>query len=122
MAPRDHRQRRPDHDTGPSGITVDELIDQIFPFLDDLLTRIEGEEFTTNDLIDLMLSLPDGVATYERALLSWGESDRHSKMVLHGQVIPGALRRSQHVEWTGYAHGENDEWGVPAWWRLVKSS
>jgi hypothetical protein len=40
-------------------------------------------------------------------------------MVVHGQAIPGAMRRSKRVEWTGYAYGENDEFGVPAWWRLT---
>jgi hypothetical protein len=120
MAPKDHRRQRPDHDTGPNGITVDELIDGLFPFVDGLLERLDGEEFTTNDFIDLMLSLPDGVAIYEQALMHWGESERHSKMVVHGQAIPGAMRRSSHVDWTGYAHGEDDQYGVPAWWRLVR--
>jgi hypothetical protein len=114
------RPRR-DHDTGPNGVTVDDLIDHMAPFIDDLLQRIDGEEFTTNDFVDIMLSTPDGVALYERALITWGENDRQSKMVIHGQVIPGAMRRSSHVEWTGYAYGENDEFGIPAWWRLTSA-
>jgi hypothetical protein len=40
-------------------------------------------------------------------------------MVIHGQVIPGAMRKSRKVEWAGYAHGEADEFSVPAWWRLI---
>ncbi len=110
---------RRDHDTGPNGITVDDLIDELFPVVDNLLQRIEGDEFTTNDFVELLLATPEGAAAYEQALFHWGESERHSKLVIHGQAIPGALRRSTHVEWTGYAHGENDEFGVPAWWRLT---
>lgn len=112
------RPRR-DHDTGPNGVTVDDLIEQMAPFIDDLLQRIDGEEFTTNDFVDILLSIPEGVSLYERALMTWGENDRQSKMVIHGQVIPGAMRKSSHVEWTGYAYGENDEFGIPAWWRLT---
>jgi hypothetical protein len=41
-------------------------------------------------------------------------------MVLHGQIVPGALRRSDLVEWNGFAHGEADEFSVPAWWRMVR--
>ena len=55
-------------------------------------------------------------------LRRWGEADEHmSKMVIHGQVIPGILRRSPTVEWAGFAHGEPDPYGVPAWWRLRES-
>ena len=48
----------------------------------------------------------------------WGESEHYAKMVVHGQVIPAILRRSERLEWTGFAHGEDDPYGVPAWWRL----
>jgi hypothetical protein len=40
-------------------------------------------------------------------------------MVVHGQVIPLILRASPLVEWAGFAHGEPDEFAVPAVWRLV---
>jgi hypothetical protein len=40
-------------------------------------------------------------------------------MVVHGQVIPAALRQSGLVEWIGFAHGEDDPYGVPARWRLL---
>jgi hypothetical protein len=53
-------------------------------------------------------------------MVRWGEKPRESKMVIHGQVIPGALRRSDKVEWTGFAHDEVDEFAVPAWWKLVR--
>lgn len=110
------------HDTGPNGVTVDDLVERIFPYVEELLRRIDGEEFTTNDFITLMLQVPETEAAYEASIRAWGEDRRHSKMVLHGQVIPGALRRSRLVEWNGFAHGEADEFSVPAWWRFVGPS
>lgn len=112
MAPRNH-------DTGPNGVTVDQLVDRIFPVIEDLLGQIAGDEFTTTDFIRLMQSVPATAEAYDQALVAWGEQERHSKMVIHGQVIPGALRRSNMVEWQGFAHGEADEYAVPAWWKLA---
>jgi hypothetical protein len=112
MAPRNH-------DTGPSGVTVDELVDQIFPVIDDLLGQIQGDEFTTTDFIELMQSVPGTAEAYSQVIVAWGEQERQSKMVIHGQVIPAALRRSTRVEWAGFAHGIEDEYAVPAWWKLV---
>ncbi len=112
MAPRNH-------DTGPTGVTVDQLVDRIFPVIDDLLDRIDGDEFTTTDFIALMHAVPGAAKAYGEALVAWGEQERPSKMVIHGQVIPGALRRSNKVEWIGFAHGEVDEYAVPAWWKLM---
>ncbi len=110
---------RRNHDTGPSGVTVDQLTDELFPVIDDLLGQLEGDEFTTVEFIDLMLSVEPAAIAYHDALARWGEPERPSKMVLHGQVIPAALRRSRRVEWRGYAHGEADAYAVPAWWKLV---
>lgn len=107
------------HDTGPNGVTVDDLIEKMFPFIEDLLQRIDGDEFTTNDFIDLMLQVPETAAAYEASGRAWGEQRRQTKMVLHGQVVPGALRKSSLVEWIGFAHGEADEFSVPGWWRLT---
>jgi hypothetical protein len=45
-----------------------------------------------------------------------------SKMVLHGQVIPGVLRRMPNVEWAGFAHEATDEYAIAAWWRLRDAS
>jgi len=112
MAPRSH-------DTGPNGVTVDQLVDRMFPVIDELLGQIAGDEFTTTDFIHLMQSVPAAAEAYDQALVAWGEQERHSKMVIHGQVIPGALRRSNKVEWQGFAHGEVDDYGVPAWWKLT---
>jgi hypothetical protein len=112
MAPRDH-------DTGPSGVTVEQLIDRIFPIVEDLLGRIDGDEFTTADFIELMQAVPGPAEAYADVVAAWGEQERPAKMVIHGQVIPGALRKSSRVEWAGFAHGEEDEYAVPAWWRLT---
>lgn len=106
------------HDTGPNGVTVDELIEKMLPFVEELLRRIDGEEFTTNDFIGLMLQVPETAAAYEAGMRAWGENRQQSKMVLHGQIIPGALRKSDMVQWNGFAHGEADEFSVPAWWRI----
>lgn len=110
---------RRDHDTGPNGVTVDQLVDQIFPIVDDLLAQVDADEFTTSAFIELMLGVPGPSEAYQLALTAWGEGERESKMVIHGQIIPNALRRSTRVEWIGFAHGEADEFAVPAWWRLV---
>lgn len=110
------------HDTGPNGVTVDELIEKMLPFVEELLRRIDGEEFTTNDFIGLMLQVPETAAAYESGIRAWGENRRQSKMVLHGQIIPGALRKSDMVQWNGFAHGEADEFSVPAWWRIKAPS
>lgn len=113
---------RRNHDTGPSGVTVDQLTDELFPVIDELLSQLEGDEFTTTEFIDLMLSVETAAVAYHTALARWGEQERPSKMVLHGQVIPAALRRSSRVEWQGYAHGEADDYAVPAWWKLVSAA
>jgi hypothetical protein len=99
---------------------VDQLTDDLFPLVDDLLARIAGaEEFTTRQFIELLRSEPPGASAYDEAIRRWGESPRHSRMVIHGQVIPAALRRSSRVEWAGFAYGEPDEDAIPAWWRLT---
>lgn len=97
---------------------VDELMDFLFPVIVDLLQRLDGDEFTTVQFIALMQSDPHANEAYREALRRWGENEHSSKMVIHGQVIPGVLRRSELVDWNGYAHGENDVYAVPAWWSL----
>lgn len=98
---------------------VDELIAFLAPTVEGILQRLEGDEFTTSQFIAVLRTDPAGAAAYDEALRRWGEGDRLAKMVVHGQVIPQALRRSPLVEWTGYAHGEDDPYAVPAWWRLL---
>jgi hypothetical protein len=98
---------------------VDELMDFLAPVVSDILDRIDADEFTTTQFIDLLRSDPDAGAAYEEAVTRWGESEHYAKMVIHGQVIPGVLRRSPQVEWAGYAHGEQDPYAVPAWWSVT---
>ena len=97
---------------------VDAIVDFISPAIADLLSRLEGEEFTTGQFIEVMLSDPASAAAYAEALDRWGEGERYARMVIHGQVIPAAMRRSGRVEWAGFAHGEVDPYAVPALWRL----
>lgn len=98
---------------------VDAIIAFLGPTIDDVLSRIEGDEFTTTEFIELLQSDPGANAAYMEALRRWGEGDRYAKMVVHGQVIPGILRRSTLVEWLGFAHGVDDAYAVPARWRIV---
>jgi hypothetical protein len=100
---------------------VDDVTAFLAPTIDDILSRIEGDEFTTTEFIALLQSDPEANAAYLEALRRWGEGDRAAKMVVHGQVIPGVLRRSNMVEWIGFAHGEDDPYAVPGRWRLVSA-
>ncbi len=110
-APREPALDRPDR--------VDAIMAFLAPTLDDILSRIEGDEFTTTEFIALVQSDPDANAAYLEALRRWGEGERSAKMVVHGQVVPGILRRSNLVEWIGFAHGEDDPYAVPGRWRLI---
>ena len=98
---------------------VDAITNFLAPTIDDILSRIDGDEFTTTEFIALLLSDPDANAAYLEALRLWGEGERAAKMVIHGQVVPGILRRSPLVEWLGFAHGEDDPYAVPGRWRLL---
>jgi hypothetical protein len=108
--PREPALDRPDR--------VDAISDFLGPTIDDILSRIEGDEFTTTEFIALLQSDPEANAAYLEALRRWGEGERSAKMVVHGQVIPGILRRSNLVEWLGFAHGEDDPYAVPGRWGL----
>jgi hypothetical protein len=101
---------------------IEELVVYLTPVVTGVLERLEGDEFTTAQFVEVLLSDPEAAVNYEAALKRWGESEHYAKMVVHGQVIPAILRRSPLVEWAGYAHGEEDEYAVPAWWRLRPAS
>jgi hypothetical protein len=98
---------------------VDVIMAFLSPVLEEILSRLEGDEFTTPEFIALLEEDAAASAAYREALRRWGEGERYAKMVIHGQVIPGILRRSQRVEWLGFAYGEEDPFGVPARWRLL---
>lgn len=97
---------------------VDELIVFLTPYIGDLLDRVEADEFTTTQFIEVMQLDPQTELAYQQALAEWGENPNNSRMVVHGQVIPAAMRATGKVEWIGFAHEEEDPWAVPAWWRL----
>jgi hypothetical protein len=99
---------------------VEELIQFLRPSLFDVLDRLDAEEFTTAQFIEVLQIDPTAKAAYEEALRRWGEDTHVSKLVVHGQVIPGVLRQSTRVEWAGFAHGEPDPYAVPAWWRVIR--
>ena len=101
---------------------VDELIELLTPAAVDILERIDADQFTTVQFIEVLQTDPEAKAAYDEALARWGENETYSKMVIHGQVIPGILRRSPLVEWSGYAHGEPDPFAVPAWWTKKEGS
>ncbi len=96
---------------------IDELIDFMSPSLIDVLERIDADEFSTVQFIEVLQTDPNAEAAYREALTRWSQDETYAKMVVHGQVIPAVLRRSNLVEWSGYAHGEHDPYAVPAWWR-----
>ena len=100
--------------------SVDELIEFMAPAVEAILARVDVAEFTTPDFIDAFRSDPTAEAVYQEALRRWGEDDRSSKLVIHGQVIPGVLRQSEQVRWAGFAHEIEDEYAVPAWWALTR--
>jgi hypothetical protein len=97
---------------------VDALIEFLAPVVDAIVRRLEGDEFTTVEFIEILQSEPVARDAYDEALRRWGEGERYAKMVVHGQVVPAALRRTNRVEWIGFAHGEADPYAVPARWRL----
>jgi hypothetical protein len=100
--------------------TIEELIDFVEPYIDPIIERINVDEFTTIEFIQALNMDPETAEVYAETLARWPERDPHlAKLVVHGQVIPQALRRSRLVEWAGYAYGEEDPFGVPAWWRKL---
>ena len=107
-----------DHRTGGAAVSVEALIAEVTPAVEWLLAQIQPGEFTTPEFIEFMQTIPRTKEVYDNAVARWGEEERQSKMVVHGQVIPAILRHSPLVEWAGYAHDLQDEYAVPAWWRI----
>lgn len=108
----------------PSGDPLDEVIDFLEPFVTPIIERIDADEFTTVEFVAALHMDPPAKLAYEDAISHyWGDDDPElAKMVLHGQIIPALLRRSGQVEWAGFAHGEDDSYGVPAWWKRVDAA
>jgi hypothetical protein len=102
---------------------IEALIAFIAPQIAPLIERINVDEFTTVEFIDVMQLDPDAKRVYDEAVERWPERDPElAKLVIHGQVIPQLLRRSGLVEWAGFAYGERDPYGVPAWWKKTSST
>jgi hypothetical protein len=110
-SPREPALDRPDR--------VDAIVEFLGPTIENVLSRLDGDEFTTTEFIEVLTSDPMADAAYREAIRQWGEGERYAMMVIHGQVIPGILRRSNRVEWLGFAHGVEDPYAVPARWRLL---
>jgi hypothetical protein len=108
-----------DHRGGGTSVSVEEMIAELTPAVEWLLKQISPGDFTTTDFIELLQSVDRSGDAYKEAIARWGEGERQSKMVIHGQVIPAILRHSPLVEWVGYAHELEDQYAVPAWWRVV---
>lgn len=97
---------------------IEQVIAYLAPYIAPIVRRINVDEFTTLDFIEAMQMDEPTRLAYEEALRRWPERDeRLAKMVVHGQVVPVLLRETGLVEWAGYAHGLDDPYAVPAWWR-----
>ncbi|HLI50954.1 MAG TPA: hypothetical protein VKU87_04110 [Thermomicrobiaceae bacterium] len=101
-----------------TGEPLDDIVDFLEPFIGPLIERINVEEFTTVEFIEAMQLDEPTRQAYEAAVRHWPERDEfRAKMVIHGQAIPLLLRQSGLVDWAGFAHGEPDQYAIPAWWR-----
>jgi hypothetical protein len=107
----------------PTESRIHEIVAYLHPYIDPIIERINVGEFTTVEFIDAMQMDEPVRLAYEQALRQWIEPGEHrAKTVIHGQVIPILLRNSALVEWAGFAHGEDDPYAVPAWWRKTTPS
>jgi hypothetical protein len=103
----------------------DEAYTILGPVVDTAIDSAQARRFSTKGLIDFIRSVPDGDAAYLSAIASIVDeagSEHMARMVIHGQVIPGLLRRSPRVRFAGFVHGnpnEDDGFAVPSWWRKV---
>ena len=70
------------------------------PHIGRLIERIDVDEFTTVEFIEV-LQLEEAARTaYQSALDRWPpRNQRLAHMIVHGQVIPQLLRESRLVEW-----------------------
>lgn len=93
------------------------------PYIAPIIERINVDEFTTAEFVQALNMDPQTAAVYNEAIERWHEhDDQAAKLVIHGQVIPQLLRSSGMVEWSGYAYGHEDPYGVPAWWKKIEST
>lgn len=104
----------------PTETRIQEITALLRPYIAPIVERINVEEFTTVEFIEAMQLDTETREAYENAISRWIEpGEFRAKTVIHGQVIPLLLRETGMVEWAGFAHGEEDPYAVPAWWRKV---
>lgn len=109
--------------TSPTENRIQEITEMLRPYVAPIIDRINVDEFTTVEFIEAMQMDPETNEMYQEAIRRWIEpGEFRAKTVIHGQVIPILLRQSGKVEWAGFAHGESDEYAVPAWWRKLEST
>ncbi|HZT05680.1 MAG TPA: hypothetical protein VFC51_01500 [Chloroflexota bacterium] len=103
----------------------EEAITILEPHVADAIGRVVGNRFSTKALIEALRAGEAGGRAYEQAIASIRDeagSEHMAKLVIHGQVIPGLLRRSPMVRFAGFIPGnpdEDDGFAVPSWWRKV---
>lgn len=91
------------------------------PCIASVASRINVDEFTTAEFVEACQQDTGCQGAYREAVKLWPEEDETlAKMVIHGQIIPELLRATGLVEWAGYAHGEADDYAIPAWWRRIE--
>lgn len=109
--------------TSPTEARMQEITIMLKPHVAPIVERINVEEFTTVEFVEAMQLDPETKAAYDHAVERWVEpGEFRAKAVIHGQVIPLLLRETGLVEWAGFAHGEKDDFAVPAWWRKLETS
>ena len=101
----------------------DEAYVLLAPAVAEAIDRMPADRFSTKRLIDEIQLSADGKTAYEAALVIASEGNTYmARLIVHGQVIPGLLRRSGRVRFAGFIHGqpdESDEFHVPGWWRKL---
>lgn len=95
---------------------------ELEPVVPDAVARMRNARFSTKSLIDEARSTPAGEEAYQRALamiVDDGATEHMARMIVHGQVVPGLLRRCGLVRFAGFIHGDpnqEDGFSVPSWW------
>lgn len=103
-----------------AGDPIEAVMQFLRPYIAPIVRRLNVDEFTTVEFIEAMRMDEATNRAYLTSLDRWPESDEHlAKMVVHGQIIPTLLRETGLVEWAGFAHGEEDPYAIPAWWRKL---
>jgi hypothetical protein len=103
-----------------AGDPIEAVTQFLRPYIAPIVRRLNVDEFTTVEFIEAMRMDEATNRAYLMGLDRWPESDEHlAKMVVHGQIIPTLLRETGLVEWAGFAHGEEDPYAIPAWWRKL---